>query len=199
MSSSDDTSGASGPELGKQWIHGDSIDFDHHRSQYQTSRLLAAHHRNTLRIAVGMADLQMGMSVLDYGCGGQVLREYLPAGVEYTGYDLNPALTDVADPRGRRYDVIFAIQWMMYVGGHDLDELVDLMADMSDTVIGMVPARNFLKDQILDRILGLHRNRDRYNHSLPRDIELAFGRRFKQADKKNVLLLSSFWRWEVGN
>lgn len=40
-----------------------------------------------------------GMTLLDVGCGTGSLLSYLPAGVRYTGFDLNPAYIDAARQR----------------------------------------------------------------------------------------------------
>ena len=185
------------PELGRDWVDEQTIDFDHHTEQYGGSSLLAAYHRQMLRIAVRMARLSPGMHVLDYGCGGQELRTLLPPGVSYTGFDLRPDLSDVSDPRGRRYDAAFAIQMLMYIDPPALRELTDLFADLSDVVVAMVPARNFLKDQVLDRLLGLKDNVDTIVRCEPRQIEEAFSTRFLQTRRTNFLWLSEFTRWEL--
>lgn len=196
MSRSDDST-AGAPDLGRAWVDEQTIAFDHHAEQYGGSTLLAAYHRRMLRIAVGMARLAPGRHVLDYGCGGQELRAQLPAGVDYTGFDLHPELTDVADPRGRRYDAVFAIQMLMYVDPPALRELTDLFAELSDVVIAMVPSRNFVKDQILDRALGLKDNVDTIVRCEPRQIEEALSTRFRRARRRNFFWLSEFTRWEL--
>lgn len=77
----------------------------------QTQRFLAA---------VGHLNLRPGESLLDFGCGTGRLSEWVPAGVEYVGYDWSPGMVLAASaahpeagftcvPPVRRFDAVAAV------------------------------------------------------------------------------------------
>ncbi len=168
---------------------------DHHQHQYNTSYLTATYHRLVLRQAVRMARLRPEMHVLDYGCGHQQLRRGLPPGVHYTGYDIVTELSDVKDPRSAHYDLVFAIQVLMYLDGPGLRAWVECFARLTSNLVVMVPARNFLKDEVLDSVFGLKKLREDMVRSHPKEIYDQLSRRFSLDSSRNVLWMDEITRW----
>lgn len=172
------------------------LKHDHHHDQYKASAFTAAYHRMVLRRAVQMARLQPGMHVLDYGCGRQRLRQALPPGVHYTGYDAVPELSGVDDPRGGNYDMVFAIQVLMYLDEAGLREWTGTFAEAAKHLIVMVPARNFLKDEVLDRLFDLKELRDRMMQSRPLAIHEQLSRKFYLVSSQNLFWMGELSRWQ---
>ncbi len=171
------------------------VELDHHRHQYESSALTAAYHDIVLKRAVRVAQLRAGMHVLDHGCGRQRLRRALPPGVRYTGYDVVPELSDVDDPRQERYDVVFAMQVLMYYDASGLEEWADVVAGLTKRLVVMVPARNFLKDEVLDRLLGLQRLRENMVRQRPEEIYAQLSRRFSMNGKQTVFWMGELTSW----
>lgn len=184
------------PRFGQDRIHPDFMVIDQHEGQYGSVRAAARYHRWVLRQAVRMADLRPGMSVLDYGCGEQELRTVLPPGVVYTGYDAVPGLSDLDDPREDSWDCIFAIQMMMYLDGAGLEQWTDTFCSRVNRAVIMVPTRNWLKDEVLDRLLGLHGARDRLVRSTPDEVAAALSRDFDCSARRSLLGMGLLTRWE---
>ncbi len=185
--------------FGKQSIADETYDLDHNKHQYETSALTARYHRHVLKQCAGTATLGPGMHVLDYGCGHQHLRPFLPAGVRYTGYDLNPQLTDTLDPTAFDYDVVFCLQVLMYLTDDGLRAWAEQFAQVAPQLVIMVPARNYLKDEVLDRLFGLHALRTTMVRSDPktvyRHLECAFTRR----SSRRVLGMGEITLWQRDN
>jgi len=182
--------------FGKDHVEQAVLDLDHDTLQYNGSIITAFYHRFVLRKAVRLARLRAGMHVLDYGCGKQQLRKVISPFVAYLGYDAQSELSDVDDPRGRTYDVVFAIQVLMYLDASGLRNFVDTIAASTTDLIVMVPSRNFLKDQILDRVFGLSSARDDMVKSVPVDIYTQLARKFSLCRSKNLLWMGELTRWQ---
>ena len=187
--------GAAEARFGRPGVWPLLLELDHHQLQYEGFGLKIAYHRYILNQAVKEATLQPGMHILDYGCGRQELRKALPPGVHYTGYDLNPALTDVPDPRGRTYDCVFALQLLMCLDGPGIAAWAEACAQMSGELVVMVPARNFFKDEVLDRLLGLRKHRIRTVQSLPTEIYGHLSHYFVQLSARKPLWMGELTRW----
>ena len=175
------------------------LALDHHRHQCDGSVLIAAYNRLVLGQAVRMACLRSGMHVLDYGCGHQQLRKALPPGVRYTGYDAVAKLSEVEDPRGGPYDLVFALQVLMYLDARGLGEWVETFAAATKDLVVMVPARNFLKDNVLDRVFGLkdlREQREQMVQSLPPEIYEQLSRHFSLLSSRNLLCMGELTRWQ---
>jgi hypothetical protein len=173
------------------------IELDHHKHQYEASAMTAAYHRLVLNRAVRLAQVTPGMHVLDFACGRQRLRRALPPGVRYTGYDVVPALSDIDDPRRDRYDVVFAMQVLMYFDAAGLDEWTNTAAGLTQRLVVMVPTRNFMKDEVLDRLLGLRSFRETMVRSRPTEIYERLGRRFSMDAKRTVFWMGELTSWTL--
>jgi len=171
------------------------FEFDHHGLQYESSRLIAMYHHWVLKNAAAMARLSAGMCVLDYGCSGQQLRRTLPHGVHYVGYDIREEVSDIRDPSECSYDVVFAVQVLYYLNLEGLRQVVDLFANITEMVIVMCPRRNFVKDQILDRLFGLNENREQLNRTTPDEIYSELGHKFDCSQRKNLFWMGELTRW----
>jgi len=175
------------------------LEIDQHGLQYESSRLTARYHRWVLRRCVALADLAPGMSVLDYGCGRGLLRRWLPAGVRYSGYDIVPHLTEIEEPRSGRWDCIFAIQVMMYIDEGGLREWVEAFRQRAPQLVVALPSRNFVKDRILDPLLGLSAERQRLVRSLPGEIYRQLATGFTRTDFINAAWMGEISRWRAAD
>lgn len=67
---------------------------------------------NQMRIALELADLQPGQSLLELGCGdGKVLIAAAKLGVYAVGFELNPLLVLVCKLRTWRYRKLVRVHW----------------------------------------------------------------------------------------
>jgi len=173
------------------------LEIDHHGGQYERSRLIAAYHQFILRRCAKLADLRPGMRVLDYGCGRQMLRRCLPAGVQYMGYDLTPEFSDIHDPTGRHFDVVFAIQMLMYPDDAGLRELTGTFAAITETVVAMLPAQGFIKKNLIDPLLGLKEAADSTFRSRPARVYEVLRGRFDCERMIHLFGVADLSRWKV--
>lgn len=114
---------------------------------YQWFQDLLGSRRFQRRFAREWVQAEPGMRVLDIGCGPAALLEHLPAGVEYHGFDENPAYIEAArrrhGDRGRfwqarverqsvgdlgRFDRAIALGVLHHLGDDDAAALVALAA-----------------------------------------------------------------------
>ena len=135
------------------------------------------------------------MSVLDYGCGRQMLHHALPSGIEYIGYDIVPEFTDVDDIAKRSYDVIFAIQVLHNLKKTGINQLADLFAQLSKTLIVMVPTKNLFK-RFLDSIMGLQKDNEAFIHEA-KEIYKFLDHYFLCEKVKSVFGVSEISLWKV--
>ena len=182
--------------FGKQSIADETYELDHNRHQYETSALTARYHRHVLKQCAATVTLSPGMHVLDYGCGHQHLRPFLPAGVRYTGYDLNARLTDVLDPTASEYDVVFCLQVLMYLTDDGLRAWAEQFAQVTSQLVIMVPARNFLKDEVFDRLFRLHALRTTMVRSDPETVYRHLDGVFARLSTQTVLQMGEITLWE---
>lgn len=145
----------------EQYINPKVLKIDHHYGQYERWRLLASYHKYFLKQSVKLGEIKSGMSVLDYGCGKQMLRHALPSDVEYTGYDIIPEFSDVENIRGRKYDVIFAIQVIHYINNTGIKELAKVFAHITNRLVVMVPTQTMFK-RFLDIMLGQKKDNETF-------------------------------------
>ena len=184
--------------FGKQSIADETYELDHNKHQYETSALTARYHRHVLKQCAATVTLSPGMHVLDYGCGHQHLRPFLPAGVRYTGYDLNAQLTDVLDPTACEYDVVFCLQVLMYLTDDGLRAWAEQFARVTSQLVIMVPARNFLKDEVFDRLFGLHALRTTMVRSDPETVYRSLEAAFRRRSTRTVWRMGEITLWECG-
>jgi hypothetical protein len=172
------------------------LEIDHDYGQYRRSPIMAAYHRSVLRKTVKLSGVQPGMTVLDYGCGRQMLKKALPTGVNYTGYDLVPEFSDVADPSVRQYDIVFAIQVLMYPSEDGLSEVAATFAAITQKVVIMVPSQTSFKRYFLDPLLGLKKDADETFRSRPDTIYKMFERHFAMNSLHNYLGVAAISTWQ---
>lgn len=178
----------------EQHVNPKVIEIDHHFGQYERSCLTTAYHKYILKQSVKLGGIQPGMSVLDYGCGGQVLRHFLPSGVKYIGYDIVPEFSDVDNIREHNYDVIFAIQVLQYPDKTGLKELSNLYARLSNRLVVMVPSDNKFK-RFLDVVLGLKEDNKSFL-SKPSEIYQTMGDLFRCEKVKTIFGVGEISVWK---
>ncbi len=171
------------------------LDIDHHGGQYERHRFISAYHHFVLGRCAKLAKLQPGMSVLDYGCGKQMLREHLPLDVKYSGYDLRPDFSDIDNPTAQNYDVVFAIQVLMYPDQPGLQELVKSFSKITDILIVMLPAQGVMKKHVIDPLLGLKAAADSTFRSTPAVVYQALESRFQQQHINHYFGVADISRW----
>ncbi len=181
--------------FGRQSIANETYELDHDKHQYETSTLTARYHRHVLKKCADTIGLRPGMHVLDYGCGRQHLRPFLPAGVRYTGYDLNATLTDTFDPTAFQYDAVFCLQVLMYLDDEGLEAWAAQFAGVTSELVIMVPARNFVKDEVFDRVFGLHELRTTMVRSDPETVYRQLASRFTRQSRHTVLRMGEITHW----
>jgi SAM-dependent methyltransferase len=85
--------------------------------------------RTVLRQIIDIGGLRRpGIAILDYGCGKGELKRLL-RGYKVTGYDVIPALSDVADWRSVDFDVLVANE-VFY--SFSEDQLEELLSDLKE-------------------------------------------------------------------
>lgn len=61
---------------------------------------------------------------LDFGCGQQRLRDFLPPGIKYVGFDIIPEYTDVDDYKKTNPDLFFAISSLEHITHEELENML---------------------------------------------------------------------------
>lgn len=61
---------------------------------------------------------------LDFGCGQQRLKDFLPKGIGYIGYDIIPEYTDVKDFKKTTPDFFFSVSSFEHVTHEELDDIL---------------------------------------------------------------------------
>src|SRR3990167_10479403 len=80
---------------------------------------------------------------LDFGCGQQRLKDFLPKEVKYIGFDIIPEYTDVDDYRKTDPDLFFAISSLEHLTYKEFDELLKWIAFSSiEQVFIQLPIKN---------------------------------------------------------
>jgi hypothetical protein len=180
----------------QRYVDDKVLQIDHDYGQYRRSRIMAAYHRSVLRKTVQLSGVQPGMSVLDYGCGKQELKQALPQGVAYTGYDIVTGFSDIADPSVGHYDVVFAIQVLMYPNEAGLRELTTVFANITNRLTIMVPSQTRFKKYVLDPLLGLKKDADETFRSRPELIYHILSEKFKMTSLRNYLGVAGISTWQ---
>src|SRR3990167_485196 len=121
---------------------------------------------------------------------------HMPEGVSYVGYDVAAAFSDIDDPRGMKFDTVFAIQMLMYLNREGLVELTEGLAEATTRLVALVPARNYLKDEILDRLLGVAELRNATVQSTPDEVWEILGTRFALTDRQNIFWMADLTSWQ---
>lgn len=177
----------------ERYVDPEALKIDHHYGQYECFYLTTAYHKYVLKESVKLAEIHAGMSVLDYGCGKQMLRHFLPKDVKYIGYDIVSEFSDVDDIRGHNYEVIFAIQVLQYPDQTGIKELANLFARLSNRLVVMVPAENKLK-RFLDVVLGLKED-NKIFLSKPSEIYQILDDLFLLGKKKSLFGMGEISSW----
>ncbi|MBU0605244.1 MAG: hypothetical protein KKH77_03020 [Candidatus Omnitrophica bacterium] len=61
---------------------------------------------------------------LDFGCGQQRLKDFLPRGMKYVGYDIIPEYTDVKDFKKTNPGLFFSVSSFEHVTHEELDDIL---------------------------------------------------------------------------
>ena len=171
------------------------ISINHHYEQYERSSIINTYHRSVLKKCIRISGIRSGMSVLDYGCGRKILREYLPIDIDYIGYDIISKFTDIIDIRGKKYDVIFAIQVLQYIDNKGLNELMSNFLQLGDKIIIMCPTQNILK-RYIDALLGLRQNNMIFESSIEEIYQFA-NKYYSLQSRESVFCFGEISRWEM--
>lgn len=109
---------------------------------------------------------------LDFGCGQQRLRAYLPRGIKYIGYDMIPEYTDIDDYKKTRPDIFFAISSFEHLTHVALDEVLEWISSSNIKQLFVdLPIRN--DRYLLWSLVGLKERIIREHHldSIPYTLE----------------------------
>ena len=75
-------------------------------------------------------------------------------------------------------------------------ELTDFFADATSHLVAFVPTRNVLKDQIMDRLLGLTDCRNALVQTTPDEVWEILSRRFAMTDRQNIFWMGDLTCWK---
>jgi hypothetical protein len=95
--------------------------------------------RDRAALAVQMLDLTAGASVADLGCGDQKVRAFLPPGISYSGFDLDPQGSGVrrlnlaTDDLQGRYDAALCLGVLEYIA--DIRGVLAKIAKIAPTLV----------------------------------------------------------------
>jgi len=124
--------------------------------------LYDVHFKEVFRTAISLADLKVGETVLDFGCGLKPLKDaiehYLPnSGIHYFGFDIVRERSDFngfEEVKKHKFDCIFALSILEHLS---IKELHQAFADFNglgaSRLIVSLPAEN-----LLNRFLNFVRN-----------------------------------------
>ena len=174
-----------------------ACEIDMHYEQYERSYFLSTYYRWILKKCVRIASVNPEMTVLDYGCGNKILLQYLPVGIDYIGYDIISSFSDVTNIRGKKYNVIFAIQVLQYINNQGLNELMKNFSHICDRLIIMCPTQNLVK-KFIDKLIGLTKNNMIFESSID-DIYKITNKYYSLQNRQSVFCFGEISCWEINN
>lgn len=75
------------------------------------------------KILCSWVEIKEGLA-LDFGCGQQRLKNYLPPGIKYIGCDIIPEYTDIDDYKKTNPDLFFSISSFEHITHEELDDVL---------------------------------------------------------------------------
>lgn len=172
------------------------LNFDHDFHQYEKSLITSLYHNLMLKKSSNLIRGKNISSVLDYGCGKQRLKKFLPTNLSYEGFDLVEEFRSISSPFSQNYDCIFALQLLMWLEVNEISNLISEFQKHTKWLVVLVPSRNFFKDNILDRMLNLKNNRENWVKSQPNIINSIISQYFCLQKKITFLGLSEITLWK---
>lgn len=80
---------------------------------------------------------------LDFGCGSQRLKKFLPPGIKYIGYDIIPEYTDIDDYKKTNPDIFFAISTFEHLLDEEIEEVLKWIASSNiQQILISIPINN---------------------------------------------------------
>ena len=172
------------------------LSFDHDFHQYEKSFMTSFYHNLMLKKCANLIKGKNVATALDFGCGKQRLKKFLPTTLSYEGFDLVEEFSSISLPFSQNYDCIFAIQLLMWLEENEISDLICKFHKHTKWLVVLVPSRNFLKDNILDRILNLKNNRENWVMTQPNIINSIISQKFSLQKKISFLALSEITFWK---
>lgn len=113
----------------------------------------------------------------DFGCGQQRLKDFLPSGIKYVGFDVIPEYTDIDDYKKSHPDLFFAISSLEHITHEELEDLLRwiVSSEMKQVFVDL-PVNN--ERWLLWTLMGFKRQVISEHHldSIPYDLEDMHGR-----------------------
>lgn len=111
-------------------------------------------------------------AVLDFGCGQQRLKDFLPKALKYIGYDIIPDYSDVDDYKKTDPDIFFSISSFEHVTHDELDGILKwIISSNIKQVFVDLPIRN--DRYILWTLVGFRKKVIQEHHldTIPYDLQ----------------------------
>jgi len=149
------------------------------------------------RKILAMAKLKGNESILDFGCGVQALKEVLPKGCKYVGYDIVSEYSDTKDyTRLKGVDVVFSLSVFEHLSPEDLDSNLKAFKKMGvKRLVVELPREDSSVNRFGSWLFGLEFDHT-VNHKLGwREAIKIIDRHFSCIDFKNRAFISWVSTW----
>lgn len=135
-------------------------------------------------------------TVLDFGCGQKRIKKILPEN-NYTGYDIDPLLSDLKEYPSNSYDVVISNHCLEHMSMNQLDEFIHYIETYPPKkLIISLPLENKLS-QLLGFIQGVYYN-NQIEHQLSYKVVLnRLKQRFSLEEIHTIWFMTILTTWKV--
>lgn len=150
-----------------------------------------------LEKSIEMAEPKEGQTILDFGCEKQKLKEYIPNGVNYIGYDIIRERSDISTIYDCKPDIVIANHVLEHLDKAQLKQFIKDMKKLKvKKIIVSLPLSN-----ILGVMLSILVGRTYFWHKMEHKLEWGYILRklkdnFKCTGIKDILFLTVITEWK---
>lgn len=144
-------------EMEEQYKTKDKVVYDINYNQHKNF-IVRWFFKSKYKIALNMVFLKHDDLVLDFGCDGKWLKDFLNC--NYIGYDINPEQTEIKDYTKLKPNVIFAFDVFEHIEKTELRKIIRIFKKMNPEfiLVTIIPKDNWLDRKGRNILLGLPEN-----------------------------------------
>ena len=159
--------------------------------------LVRFYFNGILSRAVKLGEVKQGEKVLDFGCQRQALKRFLPKTVGYTGYDIQPAYSDIKDFSAKKYDKIFALNVLEHLDKKELTNVIRLFKKTgAKKLIVSLPVQHAL-GRLLAFIHGYSHSHEEEHKNTWKEVEMALGKELVLEKKAGFFTMQKMSTWKL--